>query len=392
MANVLLGISGSVSAYRAADLARGMMKSGHVVRAVLTRSASNFVTPALFEALTGQPCLVDAFEEPERGRMAHIDWARWADLVLVAPATANLVNRLAAGVAEDMLTTLCLAATCPLAMAPAMNPAMLSHPATAASLGALQERGVAVIEPASGEVACGEEGQGKLAATEEILAAAELLLHRSMVLRGRKLLLTTGPTEEAVDDVRVFTNRSSGKMGAAIAQAALWMGAEVVVVSGPALAPLPNQAQIVRIRSADEMLQAARRHAASCDLIIGAAAVADYRPAERTQGKRRRDGSDWTIRMVPNPDIIATLAAENPQAKVVAFAAEPSPDTSIARQKLQAKGVHAVAFNDVSRPELGFGSSQNELVWIAPHAPEEASGEMSKLACAFWLLERAARL
>ncbi|MCG9895221.1 MAG: bifunctional phosphopantothenoylcysteine decarboxylase/phosphopantothenate--cysteine ligase CoaBC [Fimbriimonadaceae bacterium] len=390
MAKVILGVTGSVACYRAADLAREMMREGHEVRVLLTRSAAKFVTSALFEALTGQPCLVDAFEEPERGRMAHIDWARWADLVLVAPATAHAVNALAQGRGEDMLTTLALAAECPLIVAPAMNPSMWSHETTRESMTALQSRAAWVVEPGEGEVACGEEGQGKLASIPEILAAVRTVLGVRRLWQGRRVLLTSGPTEEPWDDVRRLTNRSSGRMGSALARAALWMGAEVTVIAGPQRAPLPAQARVVRVTTAQEMLEAGLSLVPEADVVFGVAAVADYRPAERVEGKIRRSGEELNLRLVPNPDVIAALRQAAPHAKVVAFAAEPDDGLEAARQKMIRKGVDALAVNNVGDSTIGFESASNRLTLLLPDADPMDSGFASKAACSVWMLERLA--
>mgnify|MGYP001809941740 CR=1 FL=1 len=389
MARIVLGVTGSVAAYRAADLARDLMRVGHEVRVCLTRAATEFVTPALFEALTGQPCLQDVFEEPERGRMAHIDWARQADLVLIAPATADALNKLAAGVADDMLMTIAVATTAPLLVAPAMNPAMYTHPTVQASLSTLQSRGILIVEPASGDVACGENGQGKLADNGSIVAASMHVLARSQRLKGQRVLITSGPTQEPIDDVRYLTNHSSGKMGFALARAARWMGAEVILVSGPTALPSPTDVQTIRVQTAEEMLAAVRAHAAGCHLIIGCAAVADYRPAHPVKGKLRRSEDVLRLELIPNPDIIATVAHEFPDARVIAFAAEPSSDPTAAREKMARKGVWALAMNDISRPGLGFGSDENELRLLTAQG-DDSSGVMSKLGCALWFLERVA--
>lgn len=391
MANVLLGVSGSVAAYRAADLARDLMRAGHQVRVCLTRSAANFVTPALFEALTGEVCLVDVFEEPARGRMAHIDLARWADLILVAPATAHTLASLAHGYAEDMLTTLVLASEAPLAVAPAMNPTMFDDPATRSALEALRARAALVIEPQSGDVACGENGQGKLASNAEILSASTALLAVRRLWEGRTILITSGPTEEAIDDVRMLTNRSSGKMGSALARAGLLMGARVMVVAGPQRAPLPIQAEVTRVRSAQDMLAAALPLASQANLIVGAAAVADYRPAARFEGKHR-SGEAWSIELVPNPDVLKALAEAAPQALLCAFAAEPGEGVEKAREKMVRKGVHAVALNNVSDSAIGFDSDDNEIILIRSQADPERSPRFSKINCALWLLERLAAM
>lgn len=390
MPNLILGVSGSVAAYRAADLARELMRNGYDVRVCLTDAAQRFVTPALFEALTGQPTLVDTFEEPERGRMAHIDLARWADVVLIAPATANTIAKLAFGMGDDMLTTLALATTAPLVVAPAMNPQMYASDPTREAMARLQERAALVVEPLEGDVACGEHGQGKLAGIPQIVEAVLSISRRSRRLEGRKALITSGPTQEPIDDVRYVSNRSSGKMGAALARAALLMGAEVTVVSGPARASLPLQAKVVHVRTAEEMLAAALKEAEGASLIIGAAAVADYRPAIRHRGKLRRTGEPTTLELLPNPDVIAALAKAYPHANVVGFAAEPSRSLEAAREKLARKGLAAIAANDVSKAGIGFDSEQNNLRLITPDGPVFESGVMSKLACALWLLDKVA--
>lgn len=386
MSVVLLGVTGSVAAYRAADLARDLMRAGHEVRVCLTRAAAEFVTPALFEALTGQPCLVDVFEEPIPGRMAHIDWARQADVVLIAPATADILNRLAAGTADDMLSTICLATEQPMVVAPAMNPAMYAHPATQAALETLRGRGAVVVEPVEGDVACGENGQGKLAANGAIADVVARVLRRSNCLQGKHVLITSGPTHEPIDDVRYIANRSSGRMGASLAQAALLMGARVTVVSGPTSVMLPFSADVKRVQTAVEMEREVLAVAPSADFVIGAAAVADFRVANPTPGKIRRGAEGLTVELIPNPDVIKAAAMACP-GRVIAFAAEPSRDLAEAQAKLQRKGVFAIAHNDVSDPGIGFGSSENELTLIFADGREERSGRQSKLGCALWLLE-----
>ena len=385
--NVVLGVSGSVAAYRAADLARELMRAGHTVRVCLTDGARRFVTPALFEALTGQPVLESAFEEPAAGRMAHIDWARAADVVVVAPATANTLARLAHGIGDDMLTTIVLATAAPLVLAPAMNPHMLANDATAASLKTLEGRAI-LVTPDEGDVACGENGRGKLASVARIVASVESVLVDRTRLAGRRVLVTSGPTQEPLDAVRYLTNRSSGKMGAALARAALLMGAEVTVVAGPSSAAYPLGARVVRVRTAGEMLHAAL--AEGGDLIVAAAAVADYRPVSPFAGKMRRGAANLTVELTPNPDVVAALAARYPSATVVGFAAEPSEDLSAAREKLTRKGLFAIAANDVSDPSIGFDADDNALRVVFRDGSFRESGRRSKLACARWLLEQVA--
>ena len=390
MSNIVLGVSGSISAYRACDLARDLMRAGHTVRACLTDSAQNFVTAVLFETLTGQPCLQDTFEEPERGRMAHIDWARQADLILLAPASANTLNKVANGIGDDMLTTLLLAAQGPLLIAPAMNPAMYTHPETQASIQKLTERGAFFIEPTEGDVASGETGQGKLAPNQTIVDAAKTILSRRELLNGKTILITSGPTQEPIDSVRYISNRSSGKMGQAMARAAQMMGANVILVSGPTSLPDPPNATTIKVKTAEEMLAACQQEAPKADWIIGLAAVADYKIENPSATKLRRNDEDLTLTLSPNPDIIGTLAKENPTKKVIAFAAEPNSDPAYATEKMNRKGVAAIALNDISNPATTFGSDENELTLILKTGETSNSGRKSKLACSLWLLERLA--
>ena len=385
--DAVLGVSGSVAAYRAADIARELMRNGFTVRVCLTDSAQKFVQPALFEALTGNPCLIEAFEEPARGRMAHIDWARQADIIIIAPATANTINKMAQGIADDMLSTITLATTKPIVIAPAMNPQMYANEVTQQSLEALEARGAYIVEPEEGDVACGENGQGKLASISSILYAVNEVATTSKILKGKKILITSGPTQEPIDDVRFITNRSSGKMGVALAKAALLMGAEVTIIAGPQEARIPLQLTVIKVKTALEMLEAMKEQAPQHDWIIGAAAVADYRLENPSSGKLRRSESSLQISLIPNPDIIAEAARLAPNAKVIGFAAEPSPDLSIAKEKIRKKSLFAIAANDVGNTEIGFDSSANAIDLIFADGNILHSGVRSKFQCAVWLLE-----
>lgn len=387
--SLVLGVSGSVAAYRAADLARDLMRAGFTVRVCLTDAAQKFVTPVLFETLTGQPCLIDTFDEPEKGRMAHIDWARGADILLIAPASANTINKIASGYADDMLSSIALAYEGPVVIAPAMNPSMYAHETTRVSMKKMRERAAAIIEPREGDVIAGEHGPGKLAPNDEIVQAALEIQNRSQVLKGKRVLITSGPTQEPIDSVRFLTNHSSGKMGAALARAALLMGAEVTVVSGPSSEPLPLKAKVISVHSAQEMLEAAAKEASAADLIIGAAAVADYRPASSQKGKMRRTDEKMQIELVPNPDVIAELARKAKKgAKIIGFAAEPDQKLETALEKIKKKNLTAIAVNDISNPEIGFNSDENELTLIHADGKKECSGRKSKHACAIWLIEK----
>lgn len=389
--NAVLGVSGSIAAYRAADLARELMRNGFTVRVCLTDSAQKFVQPALFEALTGNPCLIEAFEEPERGRMAHIDWARQADIIIIAPATANTINKIAQGIADDMLSTITLATTKPIVIAPAMNPQMYANEVTQQSLEELEARGAYIVEPEEGDVACGENGQGKLASISSIIFTVNEVATTSKLLKGKKILITSGPTQEPIDDVRFITNRSSGKMGVALAKAALLMGAEVTMIAGPQEARIPLQLTVFRVKTALEMLEAMKGQAPQHDWIIGAAAVADYRLENPSPGKLRRSESSLQINLVPNPDIIAEAARLAPNAKVIGFAAEPSTDLSIAKEKIRKKSLFAIAANDVGNTEIGFDSSANAIDLIFADGNILNSGVRSKFQCAVWLLESIAQ-
>lgn len=389
--NAVLGVSGSVAAYRAADLARELMRNGFTVRVCLTDSAQKFVQPALFEALTGNPCLIEAFEEPERGRMAHIDWARQADIIIIAPATANTINKIAQGIADDMLSTITLATTKPIVIAPAMNPQMYANEVTQQSLEELEARGAYIVEPEEGDVACGENGQGKLASISSIIFTVNEVATTSKLLKGKKILITSGPTQEPIDDVRFITNRSSGKMGVALAKAALLMGAEVTMIAGPQEARIPLQLTVFKVKTALEMLEAMKGQAPQHDWIIGAAAVADYRLENPSPGKLRRSESSLQINLVPNPDIIAEAARLAPNAKVIGFAAEPSTNLNIAKEKIRKKSLFAIAANDVGNTEIGFDSSANAIDLIFADGNILHSGVRSKFQCAVWLLESIAQ-
>jgi phosphopantothenoylcysteine decarboxylase/phosphopantothenate--cysteine ligase len=384
--NVLLGVSGSVASYRAADLARNLMRAGADVRVCLTRGAMKFVTPQLFESLTGNPVLTDAFEEPVAGRMAHIDWARWASVVVVAPASANILAKLAHGVADDMLTTIVSATTAPLILAPAMNPQMYASQANVEALNTLVERGAFAVSPATGDVACGEHGQGKMASIstieERILEVAQL----TQSLKGKHVLVTSGPTREPIDSVRYLSNRSSGKMGAAVARASLSMGAEVTVIAGPSSVAYPLAATIHRVTTAREMLESALTQGEGADFIVGVAAVADFRPAEADEFKIRRSEQAPILKLIQNPDVIATLAETFTHARVVGFAAEPSVDFKEVQAKIKRKHLFAIAANDVSNREIGFDADQNELTLGFADGRIVKSGRMSKFRCAMWLL------
>lgn len=387
----VLGVTGSIAAYRAADVARELMRAGFEVRACLSRAALQFVTPALFEGLTGHPCLTHAFDEPERGRMAHIDWAREASVILVCPATANAIAHLAEGKGSDMLTTIALASDAPLVVCPAMNPHMYAHPATQASLETLRERGAFIIEPQEGDVACGEHGEGKLAATDRIVTETLAAAARSELYQDLTVVVTAGPTYEPIDPVRFLGNRSSGKMGYALADAARRMGARVRLISGPTHLRAHPKVEVVRVTTAQEMLQLTLQATADANLLIGAAAVADFRAASPSKEKIRREG-DLTLSLVPNPDILATIASQRPGVTLVGFAAEAGLDEASARRKLEEKGLAAIFLNDVSRSDIAFDSDENEGVLILGGGESVRFEKAPKGQIAWRLLDELRRL
>ncbi|WP_339826482.1 bifunctional phosphopantothenoylcysteine decarboxylase/phosphopantothenate--cysteine ligase CoaBC [uncultured Arenimonas sp.] len=358
---ILLGVSGGIAAYKAADLVRRLQDAGAEVRVVMTEAARHFVGTTTFQALSGHPVRCSLWDEAAEAAMGHIELARWATRVLVAPATANTLRRLAQGHANDLLSTLCLASEAPLLVAPAMNRVMWAHPATQANLATLVARGVQVIGPGSGGQACGEVGEGRLSEPADIVAAVAASL-RPPRLAGRRILVSAGPTFEDIDPVRFLGNRSSGKMGFAVADAARRMGAEVTLVAGPVSLPTPPGVTRIDVRRAAQMHAAVLAALPGQDAYIGAAAVADYAPAETLPQKLKKSGDSLTLTLVRTADILADVAAHAARPRlVVGFAAETSDLEAYARDKLHRKGLDLIAANDVSRPGQGFETDDNAL-------------------------------
>jgi len=362
---ILLGVTGGIAAYKACDLVRRLRDRNFDVRVVMTASAREFVTPLTFQALSSNPVHCALLDERAEAGMGHIELARWADLVLVAPATANLLARLAHGFADDLLATLCLATTAPLVLAPAMNQQMWQAPATRANVFALLDRGIEMLGPAQGDQACGEVGPGRMLEPEAIAARVEVRL-RGGALKGVKVLVTAGPTREALDPVRYLTNHSSGKMGYAVAAAAAEEGALVSLVSGPTALPAPPGVERVDVTSAEEMHAEVMARAAYCDIFAAVAAVADYRPACRAEQKIKKGAGpavlDAALDLVRTPDIVAgvaALVADRPF--TVGFAAETESVETHARDKLERKGLDMIAANRVGLPDRGFASERNAL-------------------------------
>jgi len=378
--HILLGITGGIAAYKTPDLVRRLRRAGAEVRVVTTRAAEEFVAPLSLQAVSGHPVRRDLFDAEAEAGMDHIALARWADLVLVAPATAHAMARLAAGLADDLLTTLCLATAAPIALAPAMNQQMWQAAATQANARLLVQRGGHLFGPAAGEQACGETGPGRMLEPEDLVHACEGLFATGALARVR-VLVTAGPTREPIDPVRYVSNHSSGKMGFAVAQAAAEAGAEVVLVAGPVTLPTPRGVKRVDVESAAEM--AAAVAAREFDLFIGAAAVADYRPAQPAAQKIKKAQSELQLLLTRNPDILATVAARPARPFTVGFAAETSDLEAHARDKLEQKGLNMIAANWVGPgAEGGFNSDTNalHLFWAGGRAdlPMQEKGALAR--------------
>jgi phosphopantothenoylcysteine decarboxylase/phosphopantothenate--cysteine ligase len=359
--HIILGVSGGIAAYKSADLARRLIERGAQVQVVMTAAAREFVTPLTFQALTGHPVRDSLWDTNAEAAMGHIELARWADLVLIAPASADLLARLATGQANDLLTTLCLASTAPLVVAPAMNRLMWAHAATQANVATLRSRAVRVLGPADGEQACGESGPGRMLEPLEIADQVAPLLTPAGPFSGRRVLLTAGPTRERIDPVRFVSNRSSGKMGFALAQALQEAGAEVVLVTGPVALPTPAGVRRIDVESAEQMLAAVQREIAGSAAFIATAAVADYRPATVQERKIKKTSPELSLELTRTTDILAGVAARPDRPFVVGFAAETDAVEQHAREKMLRKNLDMIAANEVSHTK-GFDCEDNALL------------------------------
>ncbi|HEX9985889.1 MAG TPA: bifunctional phosphopantothenoylcysteine decarboxylase/phosphopantothenate--cysteine ligase CoaBC [Thermoanaerobaculia bacterium] len=373
--HVVLGVSGGIAAYKAPDLVRRLQDAGAEVRAILTPNAARFVSPLSIGAVSNHGVIIDQWGDPERGGVDHIELARWADLLLIAPATANVIAKLAVGIADDALTTYAIAHRGDIMLAPAMNTFMLQHPTVQQNLEILRRRGVIIFEPDSGLLACGDEGAGRM--PDPPVIARRVQDHfRTRDLEGVTVLVTAGPTREALDPVRYLSNRSSGKMGYAIAEAAARRGATVSLVSGPTSLQVPAGVTLTQIGSAAEMHAAVLEQASRNRVVIKAAAVADFAPVEVADRKikKQEGGDELVLRLKKNPDILADVAKLSPRPLIVAFAAETDAVEENARLKLQRKGADFIVANDVADRTIGFDSDQNEVLVIA------RDGGMTRLA------------
>ncbi|NOI91169.1 bifunctional phosphopantothenoylcysteine decarboxylase/phosphopantothenate--cysteine ligase CoaBC [Vibrio splendidus] len=360
---ILLGISGGIAAYKCAELTRRLIERGAQVQVVMTNAAKEFITPLTMQAVSGRPVSDSLLDPAAEASMGHIELAKWADLVLLAPATADLIARMTAGMGNDLLTTLVLATDAPVAVSPAMNQQMYSHPATQENIATLKRRGCEIWGPAAGEQACGDVGMGRMLEPMQLVHRCEDFF-QPKPLAGRSVLITAGPTREAIDPVRYITNHSSGKMGYALAEAAAKQGATVTLISGPVSLATPNKVNRIDVDSAQQMFDAVSTNAAQHDIFISCAAVADYRPQSIADQKLKKvDGKDdMTIQMVKNPDIVASVASMSEgRPFTVGFAAETQDVEKYARGKLERKNLDMICANDVSVEGQGFNSSSNEL-------------------------------
>jgi phosphopantothenoylcysteine decarboxylase/phosphopantothenate--cysteine ligase len=394
---ITLGVTGGVAAYKAAELVRRLQQEGFSVEVVMTRAACEFITPLTFAALTGKKVITGLFAESGgeanlESAIEHIAVAQRTDLLLVAPATADILAKFSRGISDDFLSTLYLATTAPVIVAPAMNVNMWNHPATQENLERLRGRGVHIVNPDEGYLACGMTGPGRLAGQDAILATVREVLQTRRDLEGQTVLLTAGPTQEALDPVRFLTNRSSGRMGYAVAEAAAQRGANVILISGPTALETPEGVTRVNVRTASEMLKAVEKHFAEATTAIFAAAVADYRPAEIASRKIKKSGGAITLRLEQNPDILASAARKKGRRLVVGFAAETDNVPENARKKLQEKDADLIVANDVTAEGAGFDVDTNVVTLFARDGRDLALPKLTKHEVAHRILDEVVRL
>ena len=394
---ITLGVTGGVAAYKAAELVRRLQQEGFSVEVVLTRAACEFITPLTFAALTGKKVITGLFAESGgeanlESAIEHIAVAQRTDLLLVAPATADILAKFSRGISDDFLSTLYLATTAPVVVAPAMNVNMWNHPATQENLDRLRSRGVHVVNPDEGYLACGMTGSGRLAGQDAIVAAVREVLQMRLDLAGQTILLTAGPTREDLDPVRFLSNRSSGRMGYAVAEVAAERGAKVILVSGPTELEAPVGVTRLDVRTAAEMLNVVEEHLSVATTVIFAAAVADYRPAEASPQKIKKTGEEVTLRLKPNPDILASIARKKGNRLVVGFAAETDHVAENARKKLQSKNADLIVANDVTAEGAGFDVDTNVVTLFARDGRDLPLPKMSKREVAHRILDEVVRL
>lgn len=382
---ILLGITGSIAAYKACELVRLLRDAGSEVRVVMTQAATEFVSPLTFQALSQNPVHRDLLDEQAEAAMGHIELARWADAVVIAPASANSIARLAQGRADDLLSTVCLATSAPVAVAPAMNQQMWLDSATQENISLLQNRGFHILGPAEGDQACGDVGPGRMLEPAQICSNIAGLFETG-ALAGLKVVITAGPTREPIDPVRYITNRSSGLMGYAIAEAVVEAGAQCLLVSGPTHLARPDRVQRIDVETAQQMHEAIMEHTSDCDVFISTAAVSDYRPLEPVQQKIKKSQQHLNLELVRNPDIISDVTTQHPEVFTVGFAAETHDVEQYAIQKLNQKSLNMIVANDISRSDIGFDSDDNEVM-VYWQGGEQAIQKASKTQIARQLIQ-----
>ncbi|AET70150.1 phosphopantothenoylcysteine decarboxylase/phosphopantothenate--cysteine ligase [Desulfosporosinus orientis DSM 765] len=389
---VLIGVTGGIAAYKIAEVVSRLRKLEVDVHVAMTKSATEFITPLTLRSLSTNPVHVDMFAEPKLWNVEHIALAEHVDAVVVAPATANIIAKMAVGLADDFLSTVLLATRAPIFVAPAMNQAMYQNPATQGNLHRLKERGMRIIGPGVGFQACGTDGVGRMSEAAEIVEAVVQFFAESPCLKGKRALVTAGGTQEPLDPVRYLGNRSSGRMGFAIAQALQEAGAETILVSAPTDLPTPPGVTRVSVQTALEMHDAVLAEFNKLDVVVKAAAVADYRPASQAEQKIKKDGANRTIELVPNPDILAELGRRKTSQVLIGFAAETENLLAYAQEKMQRKNVNLLVANDVTKPGAGFGSMTNIVSFLFPDGRRIDFPQMSKLEVAKNLVAEIARL
>jgi phosphopantothenoylcysteine decarboxylase/phosphopantothenate--cysteine ligase len=387
MFKVTLGVSSSIAVYKACEVARRLMEKGCSVRVIMTANAAKLVSPTVFEALTGNPAAVELFAERSARSIEHIELARWEDLLVIAPATANSIGKFANGIADDFLSTHFLASGVPCLIAPAMNGRMWRAPALQANIATLEKRGAVILAPKKGVLACGEEDIGALEDPGVIVEEA-LSLIRTKDLRGKKVIVTAGPTREYLDPVRFISNPSSGKMGYEIADTAQKRGAKVTLISGPSALTSPRNVDLIKVTTTEEMFSAVKKLSAGCDFLFMAAAPSDFAPKERSAGKRARKNGSFKIELVPTEDILKRISSGKRKKQVFCgFAAETDKHIEKAKSKLKDKGADLIALNDVSRKDIGFGSDENEMTIIWADGKTERLNKAFKRELADKLLD-----
>ncbi len=391
---ILLGVTGGIAAYKSVEIVSRLRKKGAEVYVVMTKSATEFVTPITFRSISANPVYTSMFDEPKTWNIEHISLAEQVDVALVAPATANILAKMATGIADDFLSTVLLAVKSPIFVAPAMNDAMYHHPATQKNLGTLQERDIRFIGPTKGFQACGTEGDGRMSEPLDIVEELEnyFTQHKTREMSGKKVLVTAGGTREPLDPVRYIGNFSSGKMGYAIAQAFAEVGAQVTLVSAPSEIAVPSGVEVVQISTAEEMYSEVLQRFPEQDIVVKAAAVADYRPVVRETQKMKKSGQRLQLELVPNPDILTTLGQKKQHQFIVGFAAETQNPLDNGLEKMKRKNSDMLVVNDVTLPGAGFGTDTNIVSFLFANGSRRDLPKMSKLEIARQLVKEIANL